>query len=211
MNAVFAKTTAGESDTIKAYLQKLASQKNIIMTHNEKGQLVFTEAKAKQKAVFHFEKNMPGTSMSLSYNGQAMHSHITVVKQASSKGGNAGESTIRNPFVPFVYRPKVMTQTSGDDIDTAQAAKNALAEELKNIAVTIVTDRWKIGDSIIKPNHIVTIQNPDIYLYEKTEWFIESVDFSGDAQKKTATIKLVLPEVYNGRTPKYIFQGINLH
>lgn len=212
MNSLFAKTTASETDTIKGYLQKLAAQKNIIITHNEKGQLLFTESKANQKPIFHFEKNMPSTSMTLSYNGQGMHSHITVMKQASSEGGNAGESTIINPYVPFVYRPKVITQTSGSDVDTVQAAKNALADELKSgLSVTIVTDRWEIDKKIIKPNNIITIQNPEIYLYEKSEWFIESIDFAGDQQKTVATIKCVLPEVYNGKYPKYLFEGINLH
>lgn len=212
MNSVYAKTTAKETDTIKGYLTELAAQKNILVSHNEKGELLFTEAKARMKSIFHFEDNIPGTTMQLTFNGQAMHSHITVMKQANSQGGNAGEVTVRNPYViNSVYRPKVITQNSGDDIDTTQAAKNALADELKNLSITINTDRWEINKKIIKPNNIISITNKEIYLYKKSDWFIEEVTLTGDNTKTVAALKVVLPEVYNGLTPQYLFQGINLH
>jgi prophage tail gpP-like protein len=211
MDSVFEKTTASESQTIKAYLTELASQKNIIISHDEKGNLLFTKAKADKKPLIHFQTGVIGTSMSLSFNGQAMHSEITVMKQASSDGGNAGESTIINPYVPFVYRPKVIIQSSGDDVDTEQAAKNALAAELKNLQLTIVTDRWEVDGKILKPNNIIEVTDQEVYLYKKTKWFIESITYVGDNQKMTATLTCVPPEVYNGKTPEYIFKGINLH
>lgn len=211
MNKVYEKTTAKESQGIKSYLAELATQKNIIITHNEKGELLFTTAKTKQTPIMHFDKSLVGTTFSLSFNGQGMHSHITVMKQADSGGGNAGESTIRNPYVPFVYRPKVIVQSSGDDNDTAQAAKNALAAELKGLVITITTDRWEIDGKIIKPNTIISITNPEIYIYKKVNLFVEAVEYSGDNTQTVATLTCVLPEVYSGETPEYIFEGINLH
>jgi prophage tail gpP-like protein len=140
-----------------------------------------------------------------------MHSDITVIKQADSDGGNAGEATIKNPYVPFVFRPKVVTQNSGDDNDTEQAAKNILAAELKNLTLTIVTDRWELDGKMLKPNNIISVLNPEVYIYKKTNWFIEQIDYTGDQEKTVATLKCVLPEVYNGGTPKSIVEGINLH
>jgi prophage tail gpP-like protein len=211
MDMVIAKTTAKETQSIKSYLTELAAQKNIIISHNAAGELLFTEAKANQKPILNFDGGVPFTSMGFSFKGQPMHSHITVMKQADSDGGNAGEFTIRNPYVPFVYRPKVVIQNSGEDIDTEKAARNILSEELKNLQLIIVTDRWEIDGKIIKPNNIISVKNPEIYLYENTDWFVETIDFIGDQEKLVATMKCVLPEVYNGKTPKYIFQGINLH
>jgi prophage tail gpP-like protein len=211
MDAVLEKSTAKESQNIKSYLTELASQKNIIISHNERGNLVFTEAKANKKPILNFDGGIPFTSMDLSFNGQGMHSHLTVMKQADSDGGNAGEFTIQNPYVPFVYRPKVVTQSSGDDNDTEKAAQNLLADELKNLKLTIVTDRWEIDGKMIKPNNIISVTNPEVYLYKSTDWFIESIDFTGDEKQTVAKLNCVLPEVYNGQTPKYIFRGINLH
>jgi prophage tail gpP-like protein len=211
MNQALKKSTASESQNIKSYLTELAAQKKIIVSHTEKGEVLFTEAKTSGKPVVHFEGDIPGTTLKLQFNGQGMHSHITVMKQADSDGGNAGEYTIRNPYVPFVYRSKVLTQSSGDDNDTKEAAMMALGSELKGLVLTITTDRWEIDGKIIKPNTMISVKCPEIYLYNKTEWFVESVNYVGDNVSTTATLTCVLPEVYNGKIPKYLFEGINLH
>jgi prophage tail gpP-like protein len=212
MDQKFDETTAEPAQTIKDFLTELATQKNVVMSHNEFGDLVFTSANTDQKPILNFEDGgVPFTDMDLSFNGQAMHSQITVVKQADSDGGNAGESTVKNPYVPFVHRPKVIVQSSGNDNDTLEVAKQALAAELKNLKLVITTDRWQIGNDIIKPNTIISVKNPKVYLYKKSNWFVESVDYIGNNKELTATLTCVLPEVYNGKAPQYLFKGINLH
>lgn len=216
MNSTFKVSTANETQTIENYLTSLASQKNIVVSHTELGEVLFTKAKTKQTPILDFNvpagKSIPGTDMTLNFNGQAMHSHITVMKQADSDGGNASEHTIRNPYViNSVYRPITLTQSSGDDNDSSKAAKTALSAELKNLKLTITTDRWVVDGKILKPNNLITVINPEIYLYTKSTWFIESIDFTGDNTKTTAVLTCVLPEVYNNETPKYLFKGINLH
>jgi prophage tail gpP-like protein len=209
MNMVYEKTTANESQTIKSYLTELATQRDIVVSHNEKGNLLFTKAKTNQAPIFHVEKGVIATSMNLSFSGQGLHSEITVMKQASAKGGNASEYTIQNPYVPILYRPKVLVQNSGDDNSTQDAAKNALAAELKNIVLTVTIDRWVIDGKIIKPNNLISVVAPELYIYKKTNFFIESVNYTGDATKETAVLTCVLPEVYNGKTPKNIFVDVH--
>lgn len=206
MDEVYDTSTASVTQTVKGYLNEMASQKNIIVSHTSAGALFFTKAATGKKPILDLQQGIPGTTMSLSFNGQGMHSHITVVKEPDEDGGNAGESTITNPFVPYVFRPRVITQNSGDDIDTEQCAKNALAAELKNIKLTITTDRWEIGGKVIKPNNIITVTDPEIFLYDKTRWFIESVSLKGDHISTTATITCVLPEVYDGNIPHNFFE-----
>lgn len=208
IDLVYQKTTAKETDSIKSYLTELASQRNIIISHNENGEVLFTEAKANQSPILNFEpgnNSIPFTDMAMSFNGQSLHSEITVMKQASSEGGNAGQSTVYNPYVPIVYRPEVIIQSSGDDNSTSDAAKNALAAELKNITLTITTDRWEVNGKILKPNNIISVINPELFIFKKTNWFIESINFTGDNTKTIAVLTCVLPEVYNGKTPKNIF------
>lgn len=206
MNQKFDTTTASETQTIKSYLNELASQKNIILTHTADGNLLFTKAKTRRTPIFHFENNQPATEMTLQFNGQGMHSDIWVTKEADIDGGNAGQEKISNPFVPYVYRPLVKTQSSGDDVDTKEAVKNVLQSELKGIKLTIKTNMWEIDGKVIKPNNIITVRNPELYLFEKSNWFIESVQLDGDETQTTATLTCVLPEVYNGSQPPYIFE-----
>lgn len=207
MEQVYDTTTAKDNDTIKGYLTSLASQKDVILTHTNEGNVLFTKAKTRSTPIFHFENGLESViEMSLKFNGQKMHSDITVQKQADIEGGNAGESTIQNPLVPFVYRPKVVTQSSGDDNDTVEAAKSVRSSEMKGIVLTIKTSIWELDGKVIKPNNIITVRNPEIYLYKKSNWFIESVLLEGDNEQTIATLTCVLPETYNGGTPSYIFE-----
>lgn len=215
MNKSFDTSNASESQTVKDYLTELASQKDIIISHNEKGNLLFTSSKTEKKPILDFDLSkgsIPGVSFETNYDGQGMHSEITVQKQADMDGGNAGESKVRNPYVVgSVFRPTVKSQTSGDDNDTKLAARRARAKELRGISLTIEMDRWDIDGEIIKPNNIITILAPKLYIYRKEEFFIESIDFEGDQKSNTATLNCVLPEVYNTKDPVNIFRGINLH
>lgn len=219
MDEIFDETTAEAKDSIKNYLTALATQKNINLTHNDRGQLFFTRVRTDLKPILNFDVpkgGLPGVSMKLDFNGQAMHSQITVVKQGDvdAEDGNvpnAGENTVNNPYVFTIFRPKTIIQSSGNNLDTELAAKNARAEELKNLTLTITIDRWDINEKLIRPNNVLSVKNPEVYLFKKTNWFIESIDYSGDQKELTAILHCVLPSVYDGTEPVYIFQGINLH
>lgn len=205
LDRVIPKTNAKESQNIKSYLTELATQRNIILSHDVNGNLLFTEAKTNLKPLFHVEVGVIATSMKMTFNGQGIHSQITAIKQADSGGGDAGEFTVANPYCPIVFRPKVVIQNSGDSNTIEEFANNVLAAELKNITLIINIDRWDIDGKIIKPNNIITVLSPENYIYKKTKFFIESVTFTGDAVKQTAVLTCVLPEVYNRQTPKNIF------
>jgi prophage tail gpP-like protein len=216
MNEPYEKTTAEATSTIKDYLTSLANQKNIVISHDAMGRIIFTKANTNRAPLLDFnlpgESTIPFTKMNLSFNGQGMHSHIHVIKEPDPEGGNAGESVIRNPYViSSVYRPKVIIQNSGTDIDTDKVARMALAAELKNLKLVITTDRWELNGKILKPNNIITVVNPEVYLYKKSKWFIEEIEFQGNNKEVIAKLTCCPPEVYNDNTPEYLFKGINLH
>lgn len=216
MDTQILKATATVGQNIKTYLSKLASMLNIILSHDKYGNVVFTKSGINRKPVFSFKKGVPGTTMSLSFNGQGMHSHIIAVQQPDVETGTSfnNYAALRNPYVPYVFRPKVITVEKFDDgIDrTLTSAKNVLCNELRNLKVIITTDRitYPNGD-VIKPNHCVSIQNDEIYLYKPSLWFIESVELESDEKKDVAKLTCVLPSCYDYSQPTYLFQGINIH
>jgi prophage tail gpP-like protein len=214
MEDTFIETTIKPKDSIKQYLTELCTQKNINLTHDKFGRVVFTKVRTDLKPILSFDVpkgGIPGIKMDLQFNGENMHSQITVVKQADIDDDNAGEATVTNPFVPYVFRPRTIIQNSGENIDSELAAKNALAEELRNLSIVITIDRWDINQKIITPNNIISVTNPEIYLFKKTNLFIEAIDYKGDQKELTAVLHCCLPEAYNGQTPNYIFKGINTH
>lgn len=205
MDEAYETATAGETETVKSFLTKLAAQKNIILTHNAFGNLVFTEAKGDTRPLIHFQPGSGGAiSMALAFNGQAMFSDITVLLQSEVEGENAGEATVKNPYVSL-FRPKVVSQSAGDNNDTEKAANNALAAQLQNIRLTIELNSWEIEGKVVKPNTVIAVTNPELYLYDKTLWFVEEVELRGNAQNETATLKCVPPQVYNEQKPFNIF------
>jgi|SRR6478609_37788 len=205
MNRAYETTTAKPEQTVADYLTELANQRNIIITHTNEGDLLFTRLNTKQTPVLFVHDGLIGVEMEMDFGGQNLHSHITVMKQADD--GDSSQYTIQNPFVPVkkIYRPKNIIQTSGDNISVKKAAQNALAAELRNITVTIKVDRWMIGDQFIRPNTIISILNKNLYIYKKTNFFVESVSYEGDSEALTAIITCVLPCCYDGSVPYNIF------
>ena len=214
-NEVLAVSTSMEQQRIKQYLTELATQKNIILTHDELGNLVLTEAKKNQKPILSFDLSKPnpaGVEFDFDFNGQGMHSHITLMKQASIDGGNAGQNTIRNPYVVgSVTRPIVQNQSSGTDNDTGLAARQALSNELRNVKLNIKLDRWTVDGKIIRPGSTIEVIGNELFFFKKTTWFIEQVTFTGNERETTASINCVLPEVYTNEILESIFANINIH
>lgn len=212
MNQTYDETTAKEKQSAKAYICELAAQKNVVVTDDEFGRIVFKRPAQNGKSIFHFNQNIPGTKYSLVFPGGAMHSHIKAYQQQDVEEDiPSSENMVENPYVPFVFRPHVTVQNSGDADNTENMAKNVLARELKNFVLTIQTDRWRLNNQLLRAGQIISVTNPKIYLFKETKWFVDEVSLKGDPSSATATLKCVLPCVYDGSTPKYIFEGINLH
>lgn len=199
-------STAENSETIKSYISEIAYNRNLIFSHDEMGNLLLTKADANAAVSYAFTKGFPSTQMTLDFNGQAMHSDITVMKQADDNGGNAGTASRKNPYVS-VFRPMVRVLTSGDDIDINESASRALANDLSNLKLTVRLDRWQLNGKLIRPNTVISIQNEDLGINKPTRFFVESVEFIGDEKSETVVLTCVLPEVYNWQTPKNIFDA----
>lgn len=210
VDAKYSQSTASDDQSVKAYIDSLARQKYVVITHDEKGNLVLTEAKVKQTPILDFNNDSRFLNMTLDFDGQQMHSEITFKKQATKRGkGNAGQASVTNPYCK-IFRPKSNRQTSGENVDTKYVARNGLSEELKSIQLVIEVDSWSLGGELIRPNNIITVVNPECYIYNKTRWFIKSVEFSGDHNSSstndgTAKLTCCLPEVFTNVTPINIF------
>lgn len=200
--------TADADQSIIDYIVELAKQRDIIVTHNELGYLRFTKLNTKLPSIATYTEGMPVTKIILSVNGQGIHSQITVQKQATIDVDVSGEKTLSNIMVGK-FRPTVKKQTAGNNSDTENTANIERAAELRNIKLTIETDRWKWTDgkkiSIIKPNNIIEVQSPSNCINSRTRFFVEKVDYKSDENGINAILTCVLPEVYTGETPKNIF------
>lgn len=192
--SVFGRTSASPSESIKEYLAKLASQKNIVLTHNHKGEVLLFQPDLNQLPKYFFTKGN-SLSMTADFNGQQMHSDVYVVRQPSDD--NAGVSTsdhAKNSLVG-VYRPTTKILSSGEDTDTKNGALNEVASELKNIAVTV--ELQGLYDDIY-PGEIVNCHNHYIYCYAYNRFLVDTITMKFDESSETTTLGLVVPESFTG-------------
>lgn len=192
--SVFGRTSASPTESIKDYLAKLASQKNIVLSHNEKGEVLLFQPDLLQKPRYFFTKGNT-LEMSMDFNGQAMHSDVNIVRQPSDD--NAGVSTTDTAKNSLVgkYRPTTKILSSGEDTDTKDAALNEVASELKNIPVTVKLQG--LFDEIY-PGEIVNVHNHYIYCYAYNRFMVDSVTISFNEKEYTTTLNLVVPESFTG-------------
>lgn len=200
VNRTFKKTTASATDSVKSYISKLTSQRNILLSHNNSGDVVMFKPNVNSKPKYYFSKENT-LKMSSSWNGQGMHSEINVVRQPSSE--NAGVSTadkINNPLIGK-YRPTTKVLSSGEDTDTSKAANNELSAELQNIKLTI--ELQGLFEDIL-PGDLINVHNHEIYSFAYSRWIVSSIDLTIDEKSTTTSLNLVLPETYTGDIPKPI-------
>ena len=192
--SVFGRTSASPTESIRDYLAKLASQKNIVLSHNEKGEVLLFQPDYNQLPKYFFTKGNT-ISMTADYNGQALHSDIYIVRQPSDE--NEGVSTFdraKNTLVAK-YRPTTKIMSSGEDAQTKDAAKNELASELKAIQLTL--ELQGLFDEIY-PGEIVNVHNHYIYCYAYNRFMVDSITMKFDSKSDTTTLNLVVPETFTG-------------
>jgi prophage tail gpP-like protein len=200
MGEAIPESTADDGQTVKDYITSLAMQKGIVLTHDAEGRLVFTKLNPNAlKSVAIFKEGVNCTSISLTANGQQMHSEITVVKEASTDNPDAGEFTILNPYVTNRYRPIVRKMDSGSIFDVKKYARLELGKELMGIEVNIETNMF------IRPGQIVEVQSDHLKLRQPTRFFITETSIKGTIQGETYTLKCVLPECFSETTVKNVF------
>lgn len=199
-NSVYKKSVASPTDSIKAYLTKLTTQKDVILSHNEKGDVVVYKPASASPVLFLNKEN--SLSMKLAVNGQTLHSDISVVRQPSED--NAGVSTadtVTNELIP-VFRPITKILSSGEDTDVKNAADNILASELKSIKLNIVLNRVLN----IMPGSIVEVQNDECFIFKKQKFVVVDVNVKTDINSDISELSLVLPETFTSATPVNIFE-----
>jgi prophage tail gpP-like protein len=193
-NAPFGKTSASPTESVKDYLAKLAGQKNIILSHNENGDVLLFQPSYNQKPKYFFNKE-DALEMQSSFNGQALHSEINLVCQPSDE--NEGVSTADKAVNTLVgkYRPTTKILSSGEETDTKEAAKNELANELKAIQVNVKLQG--LYDEIY-PGEIINVHNHYIYSYAYNRFMVDSITLSENEKEEITELNLVVPESFTG-------------
>ena len=190
---VYEKVSVNPTQTIKEFLTQLATERNIILSNNNDGSLLFTRLDTTRLTpVDTFEVGKHGIKkMALQINGQKLHNPIWVIGQAGEMAeGDATEYMITNPYVAY-FRPKVVVAEISEEFDAKKTARNELGKELGNILLTFETTKFN------KPGQLILVQNADLKINNLTEFFIQSVKIKGGSNDvEMYTYICVLKDVY---------------
>lgn len=210
-NSVFGRTSGKPTESIRDYLAKLASQKNIVLSHNENGDVLLFQPDYLQKPKYFFTRGN-SISIEVDYNGQALHSHIYIIRQPSDDNEGVSTQDVALNTLIGKYRPTAKIMSSGPDTQTKDAAKNELAAELKAIQCTV--ELQGLFDEIY-PGEIVNVHNHHVYAYAYTRWMVDSITLKFDSKSDTTVLNLVVPETFTGgpliRNILYNHQDTNFH
>lgn len=198
---IYKKTVAQPTETIKSYLSKLAAQRNVVMTHDIHGNIIYYRPNNSTQPKLFFNKRNT-IKMSFSVKGQGMYSEISVLRQPSKDNESLTPVDTAKNVLVTKFRPGVKTLSSGTDTDTSKAADNALALQLQNLQLNISLPRWED----LQPGDFVEVENDEIYLYKRTKFIIKSLTLNQDEKSETMSLTLVLPESYIGGQFKNIFE-----
>jgi prophage tail gpP-like protein len=224
-DALFSTNDIDGTQSVFSIINSVASQRHIIVSHDEYGNVLLTRGNTDQAPIYNFDNTVnafPATSMEFDCDGQRMHNIISVLRQRDIAFPNVNADTsLKNPFLEQRYtfgpltnqtyktwfRPTLIRQTAPlvNLPDLELTARNELAKELRSMALIIEMDGWLLNGKLVRPNQIITVKDPDLYLFNPTKFFIEEVQLVSDAQKQVAILKCVLPEVYNNKEVKNIF------
>ncbi len=205
MNKTFEKINDDPGKSPKQLINRLASQRNIILTHNELGEVVFTRIDAeKLPAVFSIDEGDSGIkNMTLKTDARSMHSDITVMREASKDNPDAGQATVINPYVSQkLKRPLVKVLRSGDIFDVEKAARNELSKEIGTISLNINETKF------VKPGNVIEVKSKNLNIPKFQRFFVEETTITGDAKEDTEkyALKCVPIDAYSDRKPINIFQ-----
>ncbi|MES2287276.1 MAG: hypothetical protein V4547_16410 [Bacteroidota bacterium] len=197
----YEKSVCEPTETIKEYLSKLASQRNVVMSHDINGNIIYFKPNINAKSKYYFTDENT-VDMALTANGQGLHSSVSVIRQPSH--GNSGVETKDTVNITLCkkHRTSVKKMSSGEDTNTARAVKSAMAAELKSLGVRVSLSEW-LED--IKCGDIVDIHNHEIYLFYRVRFIVTEIEYQQNQQEKTMDITVMLPEAFTGDIPKNIF------
>ena len=193
---------AGEE--VMPFLAKLAKQRNLVITSNAKGQVVFWQSNPGGDPVARFVEGVAGpmSTIDADFKTQSYFSHLTGISR-TEVGSDGGQYTAKNSRLPGVLRPFTFeaTEAEGESIVTATKAK--LGRMFGDaIAYSVELDTWRDSrGKLWAPNTTVIVEAPSVMIYKPYELLIRDVTFKRDSNGAGATLTLVLPASYSGEIP----------
>jgi prophage tail gpP-like protein len=214
----FGKVTANETESIFAFLSKLASQRGILVSCTPQGDMLFLRAAVDSKSIGTVQEGGRfAVGWKARYDGRLRYNQYRCITKSSSKTGkvldwkspaySANGSTTRNRAVviePDDTVPRSRWITFHADDTTPGDIRNAAKWKKNRQFVQALTQEFPVSDwygpdgKLWRPNTIVTVISPTLGVPQGFDFLIRAVEFRWDDSRE-ATLSLVPPQAYTGK------------
>lgn len=194
----FKKVKIDKTETIFAFLAKLAKQRSLLVTSTNKGELLFTRANTTGSPIGSLVQGLPPfQTAAVKFAGQ---NRFRGYKAVSKRRGQKTKSAVSKDDVVPVNRFRTF---SADDTTSGDIQKAADWERSKQIADSLtiklpVTSWYGPDGNLWTENTIVTVRSSHLYVPDGFDFLIRAVEFKFDSDGLTAELSLVPPQVYTG-------------
>ena len=204
--AVFERAACKAGQRILSFLAGLAKQRNLVISSNEAGAIVFLRSTSGGQPVAILEQGQsPLMKVIPTFSPQEYYSHVTGIEPVLI-GFGGSQYTIQNPRLAGTLRPMTFSvpDAIGADVKAAVAAK--AGRMFGNAAAySVEVSAWRDPQGKLwTPNATLKLLAPNAMVYNAYEFIIRSVQFNRSAAATTATLDLVLLGAFSGEIPEVL-------
>lgn len=194
---VFDRVTASAGDTIGKHLMNLATQRGVLLSSNQDGNLLVTSAKTNIFAGL-ISEDLPGVeTWGSTFDGRKRFNTYRVYGQ--SPGDNAKEAISVDNNIPLSR----FTSFNATDVikgglqRVADWKKTTKIKEALQLSIT-VKDWFADAGERWKHNTVVNVVSPTLFLPQGFVFLIKSVEYILTEAGRSTKLSLVPPEVFTG-------------
>ena len=193
----FDRVTADKTETIFDHLVSLARQRGALITSDNEGGLVFTQATAGSPVCTLEEGIPPFKKGEIKFDGRARFNVYKALGQSPKK--NAKTATAKDSRVPL-SRFSTFTADDSTDGDIQKAADWKRSKQIAEaLTFSLPVPTWYAPNgSLWAPNTIVTVKSKTLYIEDGYNFLIREVQYDFADSGTTATLHLVPPETFTG-------------
>jgi prophage tail gpP-like protein len=193
----FKRMTASKTDTIFSHLAKYASQRGLLISSTESGDMLFTKAsEAAPIAIVEEEKPFP-EKWQARFDGRARFNVYRALSQGPRKNKRVGIAKDDN-----VPRARFLTFAANDSTkgNVKKAAEWRRSKQIADaLSIPFPVSSWYTPDGDLwQENSIVTVISPTIHVPSGFDFLIKSVEYVFDNNGTKASLNIVPPQVYTG-------------
>jgi prophage tail gpP-like protein len=206
IGANFTEVSIEPTDKIIDFLSRLAKQRNLLFTNNEKGQLLFFNPKVEKTFVTFIEGKSPLISLKPKFNAQNFYSHITGFGKTDAEYPSLAW-TFENKYLikKGILRHQSLTIEDSENISDLENAVKAHAGRMFADCVNfelVCENHVNENNEVFQKGMSVCVSAPSAMITTDTTFIARNVTLARTTEGKTSTLTLVLPGSYTGEIPE---------